>query len=232
MLTMNDILYRVYANPILRNVRKVDVVDHVKSLTKLLNIPATFVEKSVNLHIKGFRAPLPQDLYKILGVTSLDTPGGTPGVRLKSTADSRIQHNRDNPSSYPTNVTYKEVPGLIYMDKEEADIEVIYTAFNVDENGFPLLPDNESLLKAIENYIKVQYFTILVETGHMPDKVLDRAEKQYEWYVGQATNSFATPTEDEAETIFDAIVRLIPNRDSFFVNFKYDSNTETLVNHD
>jgi hypothetical protein len=133
--------------------------------------------------------------------------------------------------SKPNTVTYKHVPGWIYFDFEAGMVEIIYSAFMVDDNGFPLIPDNESLLLAIENYVKVQYFIILFETGHLSEKALERAETQYAWYIGQASNFFSTPTEDEAETIFDSICRLVPDRDAFFTNFKYNSNTERLKLH-
>ncbi len=231
MVTISDILFRVYRNPILQNVRKVDVVDHVKAVLKLLRVPATFEEKSIVLTINNFRVILPKDLYLLKSVNAMKA-NDVPGIRLKSSSDDRILQQHVRPDDKPTTVTYKHVPGWIYTDFEEGEIEVIYSAFQVDESGFPLIPDNESLLLAIENYIKVRHFTILVETGHLTDKVLDRAEQQCDWYMGQASNSFDIPTEDEAESLFDAIVRLIPDRDAFFTNFKYNSNTEKLVDHD
>jgi len=230
MTTLNDILFRVYRNPLLQNVRKVDVVDSVKAVLSLLNIPATFEEKRVQLTIKEFRAVLPKELFKIRAVNPI-TSAGDVGFRMKPSTDDRILHYNKTKTAPQVQLTYKEVPGWIYVDFKEGEVEVIYTAFQVDESGFPLLPKSESLLLAIENYIKVQYFTILVETGHLSDAILSRAERQCDWYMGQTANSFDTPTEDEAESIFDAIVRLVPDRDAFFTNFKYNSNTEKLVNH-
>ena len=231
MVTLDDILFRVYRNPLLQNVRKVDVVDHVKAVLKLLDIPATFKKESRILKIEGFRCILPNNLYKLEGVNAVNS-AGVPGIRLKPSSDARIQHQGERSDKKPTTVTYKHVPGWIYTDFEEGEIEIIYTAFQVDNSGFPMIPDNESLLLAIENYIKVQYFTILVETGHMSSTILDRADQQYAWYIGQASNDFDTLSMEETQSLFDAIIRLVPDRNAFFNNFKYSSNTEKLINHD
>ena len=231
MVTISDILFRVYRNPLLQNVRKVDVVDHVKAVLKLLNISATFEEKSMVLTVIDFRVKLPKELHMLKSVTAINS-NGVPGIRLKTSSDDRVLQQHSLPDNKPTTVTYKHVPGWLYTDFEMGDVEIIYTAFQVDGSGFPMIPDNESLLLAIENYIKVQYFTILVETGHMSAAILDRADQQYAWYIGQASNYFDTPNANETESIFDAIVRLVPDRDAYFTNFKYDSNTEKLVNHD
>jgi len=246
----------------LRNVKKADVFDSITTVLKLMNIPATFEEKSIVLIIENFRVATPPDLYKLKAVTSTDGEGRI-GTRLKTSTDARIQHHGTRQQKAPTpvtapvptpipgaerkeenwqvvttrsmqtsnTITYKHVPGWIYTDFSTGMVELIYSAYKLDDNGFPLLPDNESLILAIENYIKFQYFTILFEMGQIAEKVLDRAEQQYLWYVGQASNSYDTPTEDEAEVIFDAICRLIPDREAFFTNFKYSSNTEQLKLH-
>lgn len=231
MISINDILFRVYRNPVLKNVRKVDVVEYTKSLIRLLNIPITYESKSIVLSIKDFRAILPKELKDIKGVYAM-TSNGKAGIRIKASTENRIQHTGTIEDAKGEGIAYKHVPGWIYTEFKEGDIEIIYTAFRVDENNFPLLPENESLILAIENYIKVQYFTILVETGHMSVQVLERAEQQYNWYVGQASNSFDTPTEEEAESILNGLIRLMPDRDAFFTDFKYSSNTEKLRTHD
>ena len=231
MISINDILFRVYRNPILKNVRKVDVVEYTKSLINLLHIPITYEEKSIKLKIVDYRAILPKELKNVRGVSMVSSTGDI-GIRVKASTDQRVQHNRKTTDVKADAIAYKWVPGWIYTEFKAGEVEVIYEAFRLDTNGFPLLPDNESLLLAIENYIKVQYFTILVETGHMTMAILEKAEQQYSWYAGQATQYFDTPTEDEAENIVSALTNLLPAGDAFFTNFKYSSNIENLRTHD
>ena len=41
MKTINDIIFRIYRNPILQNVKKSDIVWYVKEVMGLLDVPAT-----------------------------------------------------------------------------------------------------------------------------------------------------------------------------------------------
>jgi len=229
MVTINDILFRIYRNPLLRNVRKIDVVEDIKSVMELLDIPASMEEKRVVLTVQEYRVVTPKDLHVVKYVMAMNLNGVS--QRLRSSSDDRIQHQKVYRDQLASTATYKVVPGWIYTDFASGDIEVVYTGITMDDSGFPLIPKNESLLKAIENYVKTQYFTMLHEMGHISIEALERAEQQYAFYAGQTSNSFSMPTPDETESLFNALVRLIPDRDSFDTNFKFGSNKENLVNH-
>lgn len=229
MVTINDIMYRVYRNPLLQNVRKVDIVEDIKTVLKLLDVPVHLKEKRIVINVQEYRAILPKDLHKVKSVIAMDLGGQQ--QRLKHSSDIRIEHQGEFRDKLASTATYKVVPGWLYADFKSGDVEVIYTGFTLDAEGYPLIPDNESLLLAIEGYIKVNYFTTLVETGHMAMGILERAEQQYNWYIGQASNSLDMPTSEETESLFNALIRLVPDRNSFDTNDKYRSNKEILRNH-
>jgi len=230
MKTINDIIFRVYRNPILQNVSKSDIVTHVKEVMGLLDVPAAMEEKRIVLNVLNYRVVVPSDLHIIKAVSALDF--NSREVRLHHSSDDRILHQHERRDPQPSTVTYKHVPGFIYTDFESGDIEVIYTAFSTDPDGFPLIPDEPSLMIAIENYIKVQHFTILADMGMVTEQTLHRAETQYAWSIGQASNKFTIPTPEEAETLFNAIARLLPDRQAIDTNFKYNAVPQNLRNHD
>lgn len=226
MLTVNDIIYRIYENPLLQNVRKSDIVTHIKSVIKLLDLPATFEEKRIVVNIQEYRARIPKDLYEIKSVMAMNYGGAQ--VRVRASSDDRVQQQNEFRGSRTTTIAYKIVPGYIYTEFQSGDIELIYTAFSTDEKGFPLIPDEESLVLAIENYIKVRHFTILFENKQLSENILNRAEQQYSWYIGQAANKFTTPTPEQTESLLNAFVRLIPNRKAIEDNFKFNSVPENI----
>jgi len=229
MITVEDIMYRVYRNPILQNVRKVNIVEDIKTVLRLLDVPAHMEEKRIVVFVEEYRAKLPKDLHKVKVVTAMNVGGVT--KRLKPSSDTRIEHQGKYRDQFLSTTTYKVVPGWIYTDFKSGDIEIIYTGFSTDASGLPLIPDNESLILAILGYIKVQYFLERVETGELSMAILERAEQQYNWYIGQASNSLDMPTSDETESLFNALIRLIPDRNSFDTNDKFRSNKEILRNH-
>lgn len=229
MITINDIMYRIYRNPLLQNVRKVDIVEDIKTVLKLLNVPVHLEEKRIVLNVQEYRAKIPKDLHQVKSVIAMNLNGQR--RRLRASSDIRVEHQGTSRDSMVSTATYKVVPGWLYADFKSGDVEVIYTGFTLDPEGYPLIPDNESLLLAIEGYVKVNYFTVLVETGHMAFGILERAEQQYNWYMGQASNSMDMPTSEETESLFNALIRLIPDRDSFETNDKFRSNKEILRDH-
>ncbi len=230
MITIDDIMYRIYRNPLLQNVRKVDIVEDIKTVLKLLDVPVHLEEKRIILNVQEYRVKTPKDLHQVKSVMAMNVAGYQ--KRLRVSSDVRVEHQGKYRDSFMSTATYKVVPGWLYTDFKSGDIEVIYTGFTLDASGYPLIPNNESLLLAIEGYVKVNYFTMLVELGHMNMAILERAEQQYNWYIGQASNSMDMPTAEETESLFNALIRLIPDRTSFETNDKFRSNKEILKNHD
>ena len=101
-------------------------------------------------------------------------------------------------------------------------MEIAYRAFATDDEGYPLLPDNASFLRGLENYIKLQWFTILFDIGKLPLQVFQNAQQEYAWAAGDAQSEFSRLTLDEAETLFNSFKTLLPRNNehwrAFFTN--------------
>jgi len=108
-----------------------------------------------------------------------------------------------------TDYTYSVNNGVIYTNFDEGCIEVSYYGIATDEEGFPLIPDNTSVKLALENYVKFKHYQILKDLNKIPGDTLDRAEREYTWYIGQANSSMNAVTPEKAEVIGNTIKRLI-----------------------
>jgi hypothetical protein len=82
----------------------------------------------------------------------------------------------------------------------------------VDEEGYPMVPDNSTFTKALELYIKKQVFTILFDLGKIQGPILQQTQQDYAWAVGQAKNDMIIPTMDEMQSITNAWNSLLPRR--------------------
>lgn len=225
-ISMNDFIFRIYENPILQNISRNTIILHVKSVVKMLNIPAILEEKRAILNVINYRVKVPSDVYMIKSVMAPNVAGKN--KRLISSQDDRIQMQHEYRDKFLSAAQYKHVGDFIYADFESGEIEIIYTAYTVDNEGLPLIPDVESLILAMENYIKVRHFTVAVETGNMAAHILDRAEMQYEWYMAQAHNELYTPTPEETESLSNAIMTLLPRTMEHDSNFKFAGVPEVL----
>ena len=55
----------------------------------------------------------------------------------------------------------------------------------LDENGFPMIPDMPLFQKALELYIKTEWFTVLFDMDKINGSVLQHTEQDYCWTVAQ-----------------------------------------------
>lgn len=119
----------------------------------------------------------------------------------------------------PYNLTYKLQGGCIFTSTKDVMVEIAYRAFAVDDEGLPLLPDNTSFLRGLENYIKLQWFIVLFDTGKIPQNVLENANKEYCWAVGDAQSEFSRLSLDKAETLFNSFKTLLPRNNEHWKHF-------------
>jgi len=118
-----------------------------------------------------------------------------------------------------TDYTYKIQGTVIFTSTKDIDLEIAYRAFAVDEEGYPLLPDNTSFLRGLESYIKLQWFTILFDMGNLPIATLQNAQADYAWAVGDAQSEFSRLTLDQAETLFNSFKSLLPRSNEHWKGF-------------
>lgn len=195
-ITIKSVLSSILEHPLLQDISIDSLVNSAAEFMRIVGIQKSFTEKSEMITINNYRALLPCDYYKVLQVKYK-------GVPMRCT-DEKFPH------------TYKIQNGVIFTSIENGDIELVYMAILVDEDGFPMIPDNASYTKALELYIKKKYFTILFDQGKIQPAVLQNVQQEYAWYVGQATTSLHIPTIDEMESITRMWNTLLPKVKSYY----------------
>ena len=97
--------------------------------------------------------------------------------------------------------TYTLNNGAIHTNQEDGQVFIVFDGFGCDKEGFPLIPDSMSLILAIENYIKWMVFSVFLDLGKISSSSVDRAEQQYNWYIGKAQTEFqGFQNDDELES--------------------------------
>ena len=127
--------------------------------------------------------------------------------------------------------TYKTQGMVIFTSTKNVDVEIAYHAFAVDGEGYPLLPDNASFLRGLENYIKLQWFTILYDMGKLSQQVLANTQQEYAWAVGDAQSEFSRLDLDKAETLFNSFKTLLPRNNEHWKGFFTNGAKEIWKRH-
>lgn len=204
-IRLEEVLSRVLRHPLMQSMDYETGIQYVVDFIRTIGAPQTYIEKSKNLHIEGYRALMPNDLVDIIQVKSGNT-------YLRSMSSSRKDKVDNN--------TFKTQGNIIYTSFKEGDITLYYRAIPIDENGAPLIPDNPIFLKALELYIKKEWFTILFDLGKIHQNILQNTQQEYAFKVAQCTNMFIIPSVSEMQTITNMFNRLLPNTRQFEQGFK------------
>ena len=162
--TISRIADRIMRHPLLSDTSFESIIDYTIDFIQLVGCPQMFEEKTAILEVSKYRAKLPCDYVSMIQVRINDPKYNNRHDTFRYSTDS-FHYSETKPSIglRGTDFTYKIQGGIIYTSTENTTIEIAYNAIATDDEGFPLLPDNASFLRALELYIKKSRFTILFD---------------------------------------------------------------------
>lgn len=215
-INIKVILDRILRHPLMQDLSLETAVDYTIDFMRIVGMPRMFTEKVVRIPIDKYRALLPCDYYQTIQVR---IPGGH---ALVYSTDSFHMSNKDNSS------TYKIQGNIIYTSIESGELELAYLAISTDADGYPLLPDNSSFTRALELYIKKQWFTILFDLGKITSAVLQNTQQEYAWAVGDCQSEFNRMSIDQMEAFSNSWRTMILRDHQHSSGFIGDGSRQTL----
>lgn len=205
-ISLHEILDNVLAHPLLKDVSFERAVNHAVHFMRIVGCPPIFTEETAVVDIEDYRGVLPCNLESIIQVRTTGECGHHHGI-FRYTTDSFHMSDHKHPSH---DLTYKVQGNVIYTSIKEGKIEIAYRSFAVDSEGYPLIPDDSSFIRALELYIKKYQFTILFDTGKITPQVFNQVLQDYSWAVAQAQTSLIKPSIDEMQAITASLNTLLP----------------------
>ena len=127
-----------------------------------------------------------------------------------------------------TGITYKVQGNCIFTSMPKCTLEVAYRAFNLDDEGMPLIPDNGSYARALEEYITVECYTNLFDEGRIAGKVLSNRQQRYAYYVGQAQTELVKLSLDQATSFSNMWNKLLPSKRDYNNGFVSEGAAQVL----
>lgn len=215
-LSIKKILDSCLRHPLMQDLSLETAVDYTIDFMRIVGMPRMFTEKVVRIPIDKYRALLPCDYYQTIQVR---IPGGH---ALVYSTDSFHMSNKGNSS------TYKIQGNIIYTSIESGELELAYLAISTDADGYPLLPDNSSFTRALELYIKKQWFTILFDVGKISSAVLQNTQQEYAWAVGDCQSEFNRMSIDQMEAFSNSWRTMILRDHQHSSGFIGDGSRQTL----
>ena len=204
-ISIKQVLDDLLDHPLLQDLSLERAINYVVHFIQIIGAPNEFEEKTALIDIKDWRGCMPCDYYDIIQVRTYGE-GDNSKVFRYSTDSFHYSPNKDSDTK---ELTYKLQNNIIYTSLKEGTIEVAYHAIKVDNEGYPMIPENSSFIQALELYIKKKVFTILFDQGKINNAVLQNTQQEYAWYVGQAQRDLNMPTIDQMESISNMWTQLL-----------------------
>lgn len=214
-LNINQMMDRLTRHPLLTDITLETVIDYAVEFIRIVGMPPTFLEKTADIEIDEYRGSLPCDFYQVIQVRGKRHCGhGYPHAFRYSTDSFHMsEHKHEHRHFHHPHgeLTYKIQGSVIITSIPKGTIEIAYMAMPIDEDGYPMIPDNSSFIRALELYIKLQWFTMLFDTGKINQQVLQNTQQQYAWAVGQAQTDLIRPTLDQMEALSRMWNKFLPD---------------------
>lgn len=231
--SLGTIIWSILKNPLASELTYEEAAEYALECIKLLGAPVIYLNKLEKLNLTSYKAQLPCDLLYIEGVEYFDG-GTTEPIAMReatniyhldtdefSNENSQKNHNRNE-------FTYKIQNGIIFTSMCDGCVQIAYKAIATDEEGYPLIPDNQKVQLALEYYILSRYLEPLWMMGKITDKAFEYIQQKRYFYVPSAYTSLTMPGMDKMESMMNAINRLIINTTSHQNKFKKLGEKERL----
>lgn len=223
--SLGAILYKILRNPLCAELSYEDAAEYALEFIKLLGAPVVYINKTICIELNCYKAEIPCDLLYVNGIRYFDNDLSNAIAMRESTNIYHVNSNEFNnkgESNSNNEFTYKLQNGVIFTSMENGNIEISYEAIATDENGYPLVPDNQKVELGMEYYIMSRYLEPLYLVGKVTDKAFEYIQQKRYFYTPSAFTSLQMPGVDKMASIMNGLNRLIINdtaHQNFFKKF-------------
>lgn len=229
-VSLDVIANKIYKNPLLKDVNYEDIIDFALSVIKIAKVPGVYVEESCYKDVVDYKAAIPKNA---LNIKTVDYCSGDSLTSMVKSSDSlskqvdKIRTGRYNDQF--TKQTYNINNQIIKTSFCDGKIFITFDTIKVDDDNIPMIPDSEALLRAVEAYIKMQVYTILVDLGKLSERALNRVEQEYYFNIGKVQTEFqGFNNEDDMESFINGFKRTFISDDSHDTRYSGESQRQNI----
>ena len=225
-ISIREVIDNITDHPLLKDVSFERAINYTIHFMRILGMPDIFLEKTEVIDIDNYRGQLPCDFYKMIQVRKVGHNHRYTVFRYSTDSFHMSDGKVDS-----VDLTYKLQGNVIFTSMKEGKIEIAYNAIALDNEGYPMIPDNSSFIKALELYIKKERFTVLFDMGQINRDVYQNTLQDYMFYVGQAQTSMIKPTYDQMQSIANLMNSLVPRMSEHRSAFVNSGTQEKIRRH-
>lgn len=109
---------------------------------------------------------------------------------------------------------------ILHTSVSEGRIPITFLTIGVDDDGFPLVPDDVYYFEACKMYVTKMIDWQMWRKGRIPDKVQQDSEARWNFYVQAARGAANMPNAMQLENLKNRLIRLIPQQYAYSQLFR------------
>lgn len=245
--TVHRVLEDLMDHPMLQELTIEQVVRYALKFISRHGYSKFYQDKIADVEIHEFRGLLPCDVISITQVKDLQSD-----LCMRSMTDNFVKGMMPQPKGGPCvdpmnnmkhtpyipplkehleEPSFKTQGQVIFTSFPEGMVQIAYRAIPVDDDGFPMLIDNDTYLDALEGYIKMKVFEVKFDQQKIPAGVFQNAQQQYYASAKLLQSEFSIPSPSEMESLARIWNTMIPRMQEFSNGFRDLGNREYLKRH-
>lgn len=208
-----------------------DAAEWIGDCIDKIGVPMQYVEKvtgqdasNPTIKISNYTGVLPCDLHKVVTVREYNTM-----VTMRYTGDMfHLAYKDDRATSLAadSDTTYKLNNNYIFTSFEEGEVEMTYLAFPVDENGYPMIPDDTYIIEACVKYIAYMIARKKWIRGEIAKDILHDLEQDMLFAIPAAKTKAIMPSIDKMESWKNSLLRASRKINEHSGGFAYNGQQE------
>lgn len=210
-VSIGDIIWRVMRNPICADLTYEQAAEFAIEFLRLIEAPLSFLDSVCSLKLNDYKTHLPANLINIKGVRYTGLDGCCDPIAMRYATDIYHMSHDQSLDNCTREFTYVIQNCILTASMCDGFVDVSYKSIALDDNGFPMIPDNESYKFGLEYFIMHRFLEPLWAMGKIQDKVFQYYEQKRHWYLGQASTALIIQGPDHLESIMNGLNRIIIN---------------------
>ena len=211
-----------------------DLIEYVGEAIRLIGVPYAHIRKITNgegdqgnpITIADYRGTLPTDIVHLDSVR--EHTRKLPMVYMTGTFPTTYQSINTLSNTPNMMLGYYVQGAYIFTNLEEGELELSYTAFEVDSNGYPKIPDEERYIKAVVAYCNQEIARRMWVSDKLSKDKFHMFEVEWLFYVKSAGTKAHMPNIDRMESFKNQMVRMLTDPHHHASQFTYLNRPETL----
>lgn len=237
-ISVKSLIAKVYRDLQLKEEEPfMDFIEHIAEALDFIHVYPQYDHKAIEFVLDAYKTELPLDyigleLIEYNGVNMRPTPNifgpgsdvGSSGIYYtpysynQSKIENAVFIDPEDTSYFCPGYSFKIENGWLKTSFNEGTINMVYTSQPMDDEGYPLIPDNQSFREALYWYVVYKYLYPKVLKGEVNGQFYDDAYNKWQWYCNQAGTEAIMPDLTTLENLKRSYLTL-KTKPNLFNNF-------------